>query len=77
MTRNGNLLLTEQQREIIALVVAGLKDEQITTRLSMSETAVSCHLTSIFDKLDISDRMELIIHAYYHGLTSSSSGPAS
>ena len=74
---NGNALLSEEEREIIALVVAGLKDEQIATRLSMSETTVGSHFTSIFDKLGVSDRLALIIYAYYHGLPTSSSHPAS
>ena len=74
---NGNALLSEEEREIIALVVAGLKDEQIATRLSMSERTVGSHFTSIFDKLGVSDRLALIIYAYHHGLTSSCSHPAS
>ncbi len=60
--------LTEREREVIALIGEGLKNKQIAGRLFISETTVRHHLTSIFDKLDVSDRLELIIYAYQHGL---------
>jgi two-component system, NarL family, nitrate/nitrite response regulator NarL len=38
--------------------------------LFISETTVRHHLTSIFDKLGVADRVELLIYAYRHGLAS-------
>lgn len=61
-------LLTGREREVIALVGEGLKNKQIAARLFISETTVRHHLTSVFDKLDVCDRLELIIYAYRHGL---------
>ncbi|MCZ7572244.1 MAG: response regulator transcription factor [Ardenticatenaceae bacterium] len=60
--------LTEREREVVALVGEGLKNRQIAERLSISETTVRHHLTSIFSKLEVSDRLELLIYAYRHDL---------
>jgi two-component system nitrate/nitrite response regulator NarL len=60
--------LTEREREVIALIGEGLKNKQIATRLQISETTVRHHLTSVFGKLGVSDRLELVIYAYRNSL---------
>lgn len=60
--------LTRREHEIIALVGEGLKNATIAQRLFISEATVRNHLTSIFDKLDLSDRFELAVYAFRHGL---------
>ena len=60
--------LTEREREVITLVGEGLKNKQIAERMFISETTAAHHLTSIFSKLGVSDRLELVIYAYTHGL---------
>jgi two-component system, NarL family, nitrate/nitrite response regulator NarL len=60
--------LTEREREVITLVGEGLRNKHIAERLYISEATVRHHLTAIFAKLDISDRFELAIYAYQHGL---------
>lgn len=60
--------LTEREREVVTLVGEGLKNKQIATRLFISETTVTHHLSSVFSKLEVSDRLELIIYAFRHGL---------
>jgi len=60
--------LTEREREVISLVGEGLKNKQIGERLFISETTVTHHLSSIFSKLEVSDRLELIIYAFRNGL---------
>jgi DNA-binding NarL/FixJ family response regulator len=62
--------LTNREREVIALVGEGIKSKEIAGRLFISETTVRHHLTSIFDKLGVADRIELLIYAYRHGLAS-------
>jgi len=62
--------LTNREREVIALVGEGIKSKEIAGRLFISETTVRHHLTSIFDKLGVADRVELLIYAYRHGLAS-------
>jgi two-component system, NarL family, nitrate/nitrite response regulator NarL len=60
--------LTEREREVITLVGEGLRNRHISERLYISEATVRHHLTAIFAKLDVSDRFELAIYAYQHGL---------
>jgi DNA-binding NarL/FixJ family response regulator len=60
--------LSAREHEVIALVGAGLRNKQIAQRLYISETTVRHHLTSIFAKLRLSDRVELVIYAYRYGL---------
>ena len=60
--------LTDREREVITLVGEGLRNKQIADRLAISETTVRHHLTAIFAKLEVTDRLELVIHAYRHGL---------
>jgi len=52
--------LTGREREISELVALGLQNKVIAARLYISETTVRHHLTSIFGKLDVSNRMELM-----------------
>ena len=53
---------------MIAAVGEGLKNKEIGERLFISDITVRHHLTSIYSKLEVSDRLELIIYAYRHGL---------
>jgi DNA-binding NarL/FixJ family response regulator len=60
--------LTRREHEVIALISEGLRNREIGQRLFISETTVRHHLTSVFEKLDVSNRLELIIFAFNHGL---------
>jgi two-component system nitrate/nitrite response regulator NarL len=60
--------LTDREHQVIALIAEGLKNKQIATRLFISETTVTHHLSSIFSKLEVSDRLELVIFAFGHNL---------
>ena len=60
--------LTQREREVIDLVGEGLKNKAIADRLHITETTVRHHLTKIFDKLEVKDRLELVIYAYKYGL---------
>ena len=60
--------LTSREREIIGLIGEGLKNKQIAGRLCISEATVRHHLTSILRKVEVSDRLELLIFAYRHNL---------
>lgn len=55
--------LTEREHEVIALIAEGLKNRQIAQRLFISPTTVTHHLSSIYAKLGVSDRLELVIYA--------------
>jgi len=60
--------LTVREREIVTVVSEGLKNRQIAERLFISEATVRNHLTTILSKLGLSDRFELAIYSYRHGL---------
>jgi len=60
--------LTERERQVVTLIAEGLKNKQIAGRLFISETTVTHHLSSIFSKLDVSDRLELVLYAFGHNL---------
>ncbi len=60
--------LTEREREVITLICQGMKNQAIAKSLFISEPTVRHRLTSIFEKLRVSDRLELVIFAYQHGL---------
>jgi len=60
--------LTDREREVIALIAEGLKNKQIGQRLFITETTVTHHLSSIFSKLDVADRLELLIYAFSRNL---------
>jgi two-component system, NarL family, nitrate/nitrite response regulator NarL len=61
--------LTPREREVITLVGQGLKNRAIAARLCIGEATVRHHLTSIFSKLGVVDRLALVIYAYRHGLS--------
>ena len=54
--------LTDREREVVALIAEGLKNKQIGLRLFITETTVTHHLSSIFSKLEVADRLELVIY---------------
>jgi two-component system nitrate/nitrite response regulator NarL len=63
-------MLTPREREVIRLVGQCLKNPQIAAQMCIAEDTVRHHLTSIFTKLNVVDRLELVIYAYRHGLSS-------
>jgi len=60
--------LTARERDITRLVGEGLKNDAIAQRLFISEKTVRNHLTVIFDKVGVRDRLHLAIYAYRRGL---------
>jgi DNA-binding NarL/FixJ family response regulator len=60
--------LTAREKQIISLIGEGLRNSEIAARLGIGEKTVRNHLTIIFDKLGVSDRLELAVYAYRQGL---------
>jgi DNA-binding NarL/FixJ family response regulator len=60
--------LTVREKEIIRLIGVGLKNKDIAKRLGISDITVRHHLTSIFCKLEVTDRQKLLILAHRCGL---------
>lgn len=68
--------LTEREREVITLLAEGRRNKQIGERLFISEKTVRHYLTSIFEKLGVSDRLALMIYSYKYGLAKVAVPPA-
>ncbi|MFO1303111.1 MAG: response regulator transcription factor [Burkholderiales bacterium] len=58
--------LTPRERDVVNLVGEGLANKAIAERLSISDNTVRHHLTSIFAKLGVTDRLSLVVYAYRH-----------
>ncbi len=56
--------LTRRELQIVELVTQGLQNKKIAERLSITDTTVRHHLTSIFEKLSVTNRLELMRYAY-------------
>jgi DNA-binding NarL/FixJ family response regulator len=63
--------LSERELEVVALVASGLRNKEIANKLFISEQTVKTHLSNIFQKLEINDRLELALYAMRNGLASS------
>ena len=60
--------LTNREVEIVAAIVDGCTNKEIAQKFSLSEDTVKHHLTSIFDKVGVSNRLELALFAINHRL---------
>jgi DNA-binding NarL/FixJ family response regulator len=60
--------LTPRQREIVSLVAEGLTNKQLADRLFITEATARNHMTAILDKLELSDKFQLAVYAFRHGL---------
>jgi two-component system NarL family response regulator len=64
----GTPRLTERELEVVRLVARGLRNAEVAARLHVSEVTVKTHLTNVFQKLGVRDRVELTLHAIRSGL---------
>jgi DNA-binding NarL/FixJ family response regulator len=60
--------LTEREREVMALVAAGLSNDEIAERLFMSPATAKTHVSRAMLKLGARDRAQLVVFAYEAGL---------
>jgi DNA-binding NarL/FixJ family response regulator len=60
--------LSAREREVLALVAAGLPNKSIARRLDISEKTVKAHLTRVFSVLGVSDRTSAALWAQRHGV---------
>jgi len=60
--------LSPRERELVALIAQGYKNKDMAEKLFISEQTVKNHLHNIFDKLGVSDRLELALYAIHKGL---------
>ena len=60
--------LTPRELEIIGVILGGYSNSDIAAKVAISEKTVKHHLTNIFDKLGVSNRLELALFALHHNL---------
>jgi DNA-binding NarL/FixJ family response regulator len=60
--------LTAREREVVALIAAGLSNEEIADKLYMSVSTAKTHATRAMTKLGARDRSQLVVFAYESGL---------
>ncbi len=60
--------LTRREKSIIACLVQGWRNREIAQTLSISEQTVKNHLRAIYDKIGVSDRLELALYAIHQKL---------
>jgi DNA-binding NarL/FixJ family response regulator len=62
--------LTGRELDVVGTIVSGFTNREIAEKFSISEQTVKHHLRNIFDKLGVSNRLELALFAINHGLVS-------
>lgn len=67
-----NFGLSPRELEVVTAIVAGYSNKEIAQKLSLSEQTVKHHITNIFDKVGVSNRMELTLFAISHHLVDES-----
>jgi DNA-binding NarL/FixJ family response regulator len=60
--------LSKREREVLVLVAEGLPNKLIARRLEISEKTVKSHLTSVFQRIGVSDRTQAALWANRHGI---------
>jgi DNA-binding NarL/FixJ family response regulator len=67
----GMAALTEREREVVALVAAGMSNDEIAAKLVVSPLTAKTHVSRAMTKVNARDRAQLVVFAYEHGLAGS------
>ena len=69
LEHGGNdVRLTPREIDVVRLIARGWDNRQIAEHLVVSEATVKTHINNIFAKMEVSDRSQVVIYAYRHGL---------
>jgi DNA-binding NarL/FixJ family response regulator len=58
--------LTNKELRIVALIVQGYKNKEIATELGTTEQVIKNYLRNVYDKIGVSDRLELALFTIHH-----------
>ena len=61
-------ILTEREMNVLILLSYGLTNKQISEKLHISVHTTKSHLESIYDKLDVTNRLQAVVRAVYIGI---------
>ena len=67
-TPSSLAVLTEREREVLALIATGASNDEIAQRLVISPATVRTHITRVLSKLGARDRAQLVVMAFEAGL---------
>ncbi len=65
---DATVRLTDREREVLDCVARGLRNKEIAARLSLSAHTVAAHLSSVYEKLNVSSRTQAALYARSHRL---------
>lgn len=58
------VILSEREREIVSLICQGYRNKEIAKKLNISEQTVKSHCNRIYEKVGVSDRLQLALYSY-------------
>ena len=62
------LALTDKEREVFSAVARGLSNAEIAGTMFASESTVKTHVGAVLRKLELRDRVQIVVFAHEHGL---------
>jgi DNA-binding NarL/FixJ family response regulator len=68
-------LLTEREREVLALLANGMANRELAAHMGITERTVKAHLSNIYQRIGVSDRTQAALWARRHGITDESQSP--